>query len=287
MTLKKGIKNPAAVMLLQNQLLALGYTITPDGDFGKQTEKVVRIFQKEYSLTVDGEVGPQTQRVIDAFLHRVFGIDVSHHKGAIDWNLIDFNYVKFVICKLTEGGTSIDKSYAGHIAALRQLNCIRGAYHYFRFTTSTVDNQIKNLAAQGIDFSESGMLPLIVDVEYQGKADANATDRKIQLSPKKYVDRLRDFLIKAETLTGKQPIIYTNLHYWNEVLGSPNGFGAYKLWLAAYTNKEPTRLPFGWEEYWMWQYSEKGAVTNIKSMVDKNVLKTNLADLQSLAGIVL
>ena len=36
------------------------YTITVDGDFGEQTDKMIRLFQELNNLTVDGEVGPKT-----------------------------------------------------------------------------------------------------------------------------------------------------------------------------------------------------------------------------------
>lgn len=50
------------VLMLQNALLALGYTElgVPDGSFGKLTDKAVRRYQEENGLTIDGVVGPIT-----------------------------------------------------------------------------------------------------------------------------------------------------------------------------------------------------------------------------------
>jgi hypothetical protein len=49
-----------AVKVVQARLAARGWTITVDGFFGRQTDTVVRQFQKEKHLTVDGIAGPIT-----------------------------------------------------------------------------------------------------------------------------------------------------------------------------------------------------------------------------------
>lgn len=54
------------VTLLQTSLNNLGYTLTPDGDFGAKTEQAVKEFQTNEELTVDGIVGPKTQERIAA-----------------------------------------------------------------------------------------------------------------------------------------------------------------------------------------------------------------------------
>lgn len=57
--LRKGSKG-AQVKTLQRMMKGCGYTITIDGDFGTQTDGVVRKYQKSNGLTVDGIVGNQT-----------------------------------------------------------------------------------------------------------------------------------------------------------------------------------------------------------------------------------
>ena len=53
-------KTGAGVRALQARLKARGWKITVDGEFGPQTDRIVRAFQKDKGLTVDGEVGPKT-----------------------------------------------------------------------------------------------------------------------------------------------------------------------------------------------------------------------------------
>jgi peptidoglycan hydrolase-like protein with peptidoglycan-binding domain len=50
----------AGVRALQQRLKERGWKITVDGEFGPQTDRIVRAFQKDKGLTVDGEVGPHT-----------------------------------------------------------------------------------------------------------------------------------------------------------------------------------------------------------------------------------
>ena len=53
-------KTGPGVRALQQRLKDRGWKITVDGEFGPQTDRIVRAFQKDKGLTVDGEVGPQT-----------------------------------------------------------------------------------------------------------------------------------------------------------------------------------------------------------------------------------
>lgn len=49
-----------AVRGLQRNLSALGYPLTVDGIFGRDTEKAVRAFQRDHGLDADGIAGPRT-----------------------------------------------------------------------------------------------------------------------------------------------------------------------------------------------------------------------------------
>lgn len=58
-TLRKGSKG-ASVRALQWVLDWAGYTCKIDGDFGTDTDKMLRSFQKDMGLLADGIAGPQT-----------------------------------------------------------------------------------------------------------------------------------------------------------------------------------------------------------------------------------
>lgn len=52
------------VRTLQQRLTAAGYPVAIDGDFGPQTEAVVRQFQRDHGLIDDGTVGPKTHAAL-------------------------------------------------------------------------------------------------------------------------------------------------------------------------------------------------------------------------------
>lgn len=60
MVLEYGSPDHAAVRGWQDRLVALGYPVTPDGNFGGETRKYTIQFQIDHALSVDGRVGPQT-----------------------------------------------------------------------------------------------------------------------------------------------------------------------------------------------------------------------------------
>lgn len=55
----------AQVARLQRQLAADGYTVTVDGQYGPQTQRAVRHWQKANGLVADAIVGPKTRATLD------------------------------------------------------------------------------------------------------------------------------------------------------------------------------------------------------------------------------
>lgn len=55
-----GIVNSDNLAVWQRQMASRGWSITADGSFGPETEKVCKQFQKEKGLGVDGRIGLQT-----------------------------------------------------------------------------------------------------------------------------------------------------------------------------------------------------------------------------------
>ncbi len=65
--LQEGDSGPY-VLLLQNNLVLLGYSVKADGKFGDDTKEAVKAFQKAYGLTVDGVAGTATLNKINQVL---------------------------------------------------------------------------------------------------------------------------------------------------------------------------------------------------------------------------
>lgn len=63
-TIRKGTKNPAAVVRLQKLLRGLNLTGIVNGHYGIWTRRAVRRFQKKHGMKVDGVVGPATWKAL-------------------------------------------------------------------------------------------------------------------------------------------------------------------------------------------------------------------------------
>lgn len=63
--LREGMYDNPAVLLLQQNLKALGYALDVDGDFGPETERIVKAFQDKYGLPETGIADAATLKKID------------------------------------------------------------------------------------------------------------------------------------------------------------------------------------------------------------------------------
>jgi lysozyme len=280
-TLKKGSKGDD-VTLLQTNLKKIGYIIGVDGGFGTETERIVIRFQLDNNLSADGVVGSNTWIVIEGLLstNPVRGIDVSHHNGIINWNNVDREQAKFVFCKATQGKTFKDELLQTNFNELERLQILRGAYHFFTFKDITAQEQVNNFLGCKIDFSKKGVLPAVLDVEWQANDTLN---KYVKDNKAACIKKIKDWLLAIERATGKKPIIYTAKSFWSDYLGNPTDFAGYPLWVASYRNDKPT-LPSTWNDYLIWQFTESGTVAGITGQLDKNLLNGNLQRLRKLAG---
>lgn len=270
------------VKKLQQNLKDLGYTIAVDGDFGNGTKSVVIRFQKDNNLSPDGIVGSNTQSVIDFLLaeNPIYGIDISHHNGAINFNKINWEIIKFVFCKASQGKTFKDNMLHSYFSELKRLNIFRGVYHFMTFKDVSASNQVNNFLNCGVDFSEKGVLPPVLDLEWQ---QSPALNNYIMQNKSTCIQKAKDWLTKVEAATGRIPIIYTANSFWRDYFAASADFSRYPLWLASYNRNSPV-IPTGWTDYKIWQFTEGGTIEGLVGNVDKNVFNGSMNDLKKLAN---
>ncbi|UYF99324.1 N-acetylmuramidase family protein [Halomonas sp. GD1P12] len=63
MLLRHGSIGPS-VTALQRELTRAGYPVSIDGDFGPNTERAVRLYQRDHGLVADGIAGPKTRAAL-------------------------------------------------------------------------------------------------------------------------------------------------------------------------------------------------------------------------------
>ena len=198
---------------------------------------------------------------------KIFGIDVSHHQGDINWNKVKKwkdKSIQFVYIKATEGATYVDKTYEKNFKGAKEQKILTGSYHYFR-TTSSVKDQFKNFI-QTISKEDQDLIPLI-DVE-----------EKKNWNKKEFHKNFKEFLGLIENHFGQKPMIYTVNSFYNINLSGK--YNDYHFLIARYGKNSPNmRDKSNWT---IWQFSETGKVDGIPKLVDIDVInsKFSLSDIK-------
>ncbi|MGI8678421.1 MAG: lysozyme [Jatrophihabitans sp.] len=185
----------------------------------------------------------------------VYGMDVSHYQGSINWSTQYNAGARFVYIKATEGTTYTDSSFAANYNGSYQAGFIRGAYHFARPNVSSGTTQANYFLAHGGGWSSDGKtLPGALDMEYNPYAGGTCYG----LSAAGMASWVRAFSNTYHARTGTYPTIYTSTSWWNQCVGSAGSFSATNpLWVARYSSSVGA-LPIGWSYYTFWQNADAG-----------------------------
>lgn len=180
----------------------------------------------------------------------VRGIDLSSHNGAVDFDSLSSQGIKFALIKATEGSTFKDPAFHSNYRRARQAGLKIGAYHFFRFETPghmQAINLLNSVRGRQLDF------PLIIDIEEWGNPHARPTDE---------ITAALDEMIGYLADSGHQVMIYTNKDGHSRFV--QGRFDHIPLWICS-LNSSPTRP--GWT---LWQYSHKGGLRGLGGNIDLN-----------------
>lgn len=197
----------------------------------------------------------------------VYGFDISHHQGSIDWDELrktqDAPFpVRFVFMKASEGGDFSDTTFLGNFNRARQAGFIRGAYHFFNPNTDPLrqaDFFIRSVRL------ETGDLPPVLDVEKAGK---NADSLR---------HNVKAWLNRVERHYGVKPILYASYKFKTRYLND-SVFNAYPYWIAHYY-ADSVEYKGEWK---FWQHTDVGRLPGIEEEVDLNVFNGSLDELRQL-----
>jgi len=185
----------------------------------------------------------------------ILGLDVSMWQGEIDWQAVAAAGYRFVIIKASEGLNYVDPCFAANWDGAKQAGLLVSAYHVF-WPTLSGEKQAKHfldtLGERKADF------PLAVDVERRGASNSGAA--------------VEAFLLIVKEADGRNPLVYTAQGVWNAAVGWAPGWHCYPLWVADYDAASPA-MPAGWDDWAIWQYSNKGSVPGIEGHVDLDMFQ--------------
>jgi lysozyme len=209
------------------------------------------------------------------------GIDVSSWEPNIDWRQVRLAGYRFAFLKATEGVAHVDSTFAQNWVNTKRVGILRGAYHYLR---GDMDGKLQaDLYLQTIGI-EAGDFPPVLDVE-------NINNENVPNS--KMIAQAEIWLQRVEEITHRKPIIYSGPYFLKDrmsrpVFGPPSWAMQYPLWIAnyPYTYHEGSLpiQPVGWQNWKVWQYTDKGIVPGIDGQVDLNWFRGTIEELYAFAG---
>lgn len=204
-------------------------------------------------------------------MQTINGIDVSHYQGQIDWQQVvkDPQQIKFVFIKTSgadrkNGGLYFDPMLHQNAIGAKNAGLKIGYYHFASLNTHDVamDAQTEaNFFLSAIKNLPPNDFPLALDLEQN---ILKLTPLQVQL----WMNSFFTTIIRA----GKLPALYSYAPFLDENLPADHGFGNVPLLLAAYVNHEP-KLPHGWTDYTLHQFSDHGNVQGITERVDMDRIK--------------
>lgn len=204
---------------------------------------------------------PITYNLNNIKSYEIYGIDVSHHQGKIDWEKVkliqDSTQINFVFIRATVG-LKKDNLFNYNWVNATKANFTIGAYHYYWANqNSTV--QAKNFI-QTVKLKK-GDLPPVLDVE----------KLPTKQSYKNWLLGIKNWIHLVQKHYGVLPIIYTSEGFYKHHLKADFYFGNYpRLWIANYNNvSEPS------SNWHFWQYSKSAKISGIEKYVDVNVFQSD------------
>jgi lysozyme len=194
----------------------------------------------------------------------IFGIDISHYNGTIDWEQIKASKfpIQFVFIRSSMGKNGVDKQFNLNYSKAKESGYLVGVYHYYRPNENSTQqfNHFNSVYSY-----KKGDLPPVLDIEEMGK-NGEENLRK----------GLLNFLQLIEKNWGIKPIIYSGRTFYFSYI--KDYFNNYPLWIAAYSGEQRVNL-IHWEFY---QFTEQLQIKGIQSAMDGNYYKGNLQDLKKM-----
>jgi lysozyme len=198
----------------------------------------------------------------------IHGIDVSRYQQVIAWDEVKAMQVKkiklgFAFIKATEGINNIDPQFRRNWKRSKDAGIIRGAYHFF---LTTKDGRMQAETFIKTVNLKPGDLPPVLDIE-----------QTYGMSKELIKKEAKEWLAIVETNYNVKPIIYTNIDFYKQNLGSD--FDNYPLWVAHYYQPSQPRIQRDWV---FWQHNDNGRVNGILFPVDFNVFSGDSVTFQQL-----
>lgn len=210
--------------------------------------------------------------VATAYNYPVHGIDISRYQGDINWQAVKASGVAFVYAKATEGGDYVDPKFVENYNGARAAGLPVGAYHFVYWCRPAHEQAL--WFKQHIP-SDPAALPPVLDLEWNGHSRTCPKKVPRELA----LEKIRLMLQELEQLTGKRPVIYTDITFHREVLQGMSEFDIYPFWLRSVA--APPEDRYVGRRWSFWQYTATAQIPGIRGDVDKNTFAGTKAEFQA------
>lgn len=170
------------------------------------------------------------------------GCDIYHGDGSFDMQGALNDGLSFVILKATQGASEVDPMYGENKQNALDAGITNGAYCFF--TADDPIAQSEHLLATAPVFQN--MIVHVLDVETYFEGVGSAAKTAAQW---------------LKNATGRWPIIYSDLSFYQSYLAAEFPASDYSLWLADY-DRQPNIGEI------MWQYTETGTIPSHSGDLD-------------------
>ena len=188
-------------------------------------------------------------------------IDISRWQPKVEWVKVKSTDVKGVIIKATQGVNGKDEKTRSHAEGAYSVGLPIGYYH---FASLNDKDEVGDATAEAKWFAyivkslPSPQLGVWLDLE----------DNTAKLTGTEVVLWVKTFIAELEKQGIHDCGLYSGKYFLDPLLPKGHDLGKLKLWLAQYTAS--MKLPNGWTEATLWQYTDKGVVYGIAGGVDTN-----------------
>lgn len=145
------------------------------------------------------------------------GIDVSHNNN-VNWATLSPD-VRFMFIKAAQGVSFHDPAFQLNWKTAKAKGLLVGGYDFWD-AQADPQKQADNLLNRGIDWSEAGVLPPVIDIENQVSTNPAVSDAQLDAYILKNKDKCRDNALQlleiVSTATKRKPIIYCSPHFLQE-----------------------------------------------------------------------
>jgi len=184
-----------------------------------------------------------------------YGIDVSAHQGAIDWDRVAHDRISFAYIKATEGGDFVDARFTVNWAGARRAGITAGAYHLFSLCTPG-DLQARHFLGAA---PPDATMPPAVDLELAGNCS-------LRPDPSTVRHELASFLTIVEAASRENTVLYVGEDFQQRY--SVGGELQRPLW-----KRRLLRRPDG-DGWTIWQIHGFAHIAGIRGRVDLDIMRS-------------